>query len=90
MSHLSGLPRAPQKRQPHHQRPRPSQSEEIKRRNRVVRIFPNREACLRLVTALAVEHSEEWVTGRRYLDMREFEEHLWQEREAEGAILMKQ
>jgi hypothetical protein len=56
----------------------------------VVRIFPNREACLRLVTALAVEHSEEWVTGRRYLDMRKFEEHLWQEREAEGAILMKQ
>ena len=42
---------------------------------RVVRIFPNREACLRLVTALAIEHSEEWVTGRRYLDMRELEEH---------------
>jgi transposase-like protein len=27
----------------------------------VVRIFPNREACLRLVTALAVEQSEEWI-----------------------------
>jgi putative transposase len=40
----------------------------------VVRIFPNREACLRLVTALAVEQSEEWLTGRRYLDMRELEE----------------
>jgi putative transposase len=50
-------------------------SQEIKRRTRVVRIFPNREACLRLVTALAVEFSEEWVTGRRYLDMRELEEH---------------
>ncbi len=35
----------------------------IKRRTRVVRIFPNREACLRLVTALAVEQSEEWVTA---------------------------
>jgi transposase-like protein len=32
---------------------------------RAVRIFPNREACLRMVTALVVEHSEEWVTGRR-------------------------
>ena len=35
-------------------------NQEIKRRTRVVRIFfPNREACLRLVTALAVEQSEE-------------------------------
>jgi putative transposase len=37
----------------------------------VVRIFPNKEACLRLVTALAVEQSEEWLTGRRYLNMEE-------------------
>jgi hypothetical protein len=26
-------------------------------------------ACLRLVTALCVEQSEEWVSGRTYLDM---------------------
>jgi len=44
-------------------------NEEIKRRTRVVRIFPNSEACLRLVTALCVEQSEEWVSGRRYLEM---------------------
>jgi putative transposase len=44
-------------------------NEEIKRRTRVVRIFPNSEACLRLVTALCVEQSEEWLSGRRYLDM---------------------
>ncbi len=44
-------------------------NEEIKRRTRVVRIFPNPEACLRLVTALCVEQSEEWVSGRRYVDM---------------------
>jgi putative transposase len=49
-------------------------NQEIKRRTRVVRIFPNREACLRLVTALAVEQSEEWLTGRRYLDMEELSE----------------
>jgi transposase-like protein len=41
----------------------------------VVRIFPNRHSCLRLVTALAVEQSEEWLTGRRYLDMEELREH---------------
>jgi putative transposase len=50
-------------------------NQEIKRRTRVVRIFPNREACLRLVTALAMEQSEEWVTGRRYLDMEELKDH---------------
>ena len=67
-----------------------SQSEEIQRRTRVVRIFPNREAYLRLVTALAVEQSEEWVTGRRYLNMRELEEHRREdEREAEGVALME-
>ena len=65
-------------------------NQELKRRTRVVRIFPNRQACLRLVTALAVEQSEEWVTGRRYLDMRELEEHRQEgEREAAGVVLMK-
>jgi putative transposase len=47
-------------------------NEEIKRRTRVVRIFPNPEACLRLVTALCVEQSEEWVSGRRYLEMNDW------------------
>jgi len=46
-------------------------NEEIKRRTRVVCIFPNPAACLRLVTALCIEQSEEWVSGRRYLDMCE-------------------
>jgi putative transposase len=50
-------------------------NQEIRRRTRVVRIFPNRQSCLRLVSALAVEVSEEWVTGRRYLDMEELGEH---------------
>jgi putative transposase len=50
-------------------------NQELKRRTRVVRIFPNRAALLRLVTALAMEQSEEWVSGRRYLDM----EPLWEE-----------
>jgi putative transposase len=66
-------------------------NQEIKRRTRVVRIFPNREACLRLVTALAVEQSEEWLTGRRYLDMGELEEHRREEQRAtKGVALMEQ
>jgi putative transposase len=48
-------------------------NEELKRRTRVVRIFPNREACLRLVTALCIEQSEEWLAGRVYLDMRKLD-----------------
>jgi putative transposase len=64
-------------------------NQEIKRRSRVVRIFPNRESCLRLVSALAVEQSEEWVTGRRYLDMGELEERRREAREAEGVALME-
>ncbi len=63
-------------------------NQEIKRRTRVVRIFPNREACLKLMSALYVEQSEEWVTGRRYLDMRELEERRREEeREAAGVML---
>lgn len=46
-------------------------SQELKRRTRIVRIFPNRDACLRLVTALAAEISEDWESGRRYLNMEE-------------------
>lgn len=48
--------------------------QELKRRTRVARIFPNRAALLRLVTALALEQSEEWVSGRRYLDLEPLRE----------------
>jgi transposase-like protein len=48
--------------------------EEMRRRTRVVRIFPNRMSCLRLCTALSMEQSEEWITGHRYLDMEVLEE----------------
>jgi transposase-like protein len=42
---------------------------ELKRRTRVVGIFPNPAACLRLVTAIAIEISDEWFTNRTYLTM---------------------
>jgi len=64
-------------------------NQEVKRRTRVVRIFPNREACLRLVTALVVEQSEEWLTGRRYLDMSELNEHRREKAQAEGVVLIE-
>ena len=42
-------------------------SREINRRTRVVGIFPNSASCLRLVTAILMEISEEWEQGRIYL-----------------------
>lgn len=42
---------------------------EIKRRTRVAVLFPNKESALRLVTGVIIEIHEEWVTGKRYLDM---------------------
>lgn len=44
-------------------------NEEIKRRTRVVRIFPNAESCLRLIRALCVETHETWLEDNRYLNM---------------------
>ena len=44
---------------------------EIKRRTRVVSIFPNIEACERLITALLVEMSEEWMTAKTYMLMED-------------------
>lgn len=38
---------------------------EIKRRSRVVRIFPNTDSCLRLVSAILIEFNDDWSTGRR-------------------------
>jgi putative transposase len=49
-------------------------NEEIKRRTHVVRIFPNTEACLRLVRALAVETHENWLEAHRYLNMNDLKE----------------
>jgi transposase-like protein len=45
-------------------------NQEIKRRTRVARVFPNETSLLRLITALLCETSEEWETGKIYLNMQ--------------------
>jgi transposase-like protein len=40
---------------------------EVRRRARVVSIFPNPDSCLRLVSAVLAEISEDWLTGRTYI-----------------------
>lgn len=42
-------------------------SQEIKRRTRVATLFPNQASLLRLVSAVLIEISEEWETGKAYL-----------------------
>jgi len=45
-------------------------NKEIKRRTRVATLFPNEASLLRLVTAILAEVSEEWETGRAYLQIQ--------------------
>jgi len=44
-------------------------NQELKRRTRVARVFPNEPALLRLITALLCETSDDWETGKIYLNM---------------------
>lgn len=46
-------------------------NKELKRRSRVVGAFPNDGALMRLVVAVLMNINEEWLTGRKYLSMKE-------------------
>lgn len=48
-------------------------SREIRRRTRVVSIFPNEASCLRLVSAILMEVDEEWQTGKVYISFEQKE-----------------
>jgi len=56
--------------------------EEVRRRERVIRIFPNSASAHRLVGALLQEQHEQWLTGRKYLDMTEYLEWKQARRES--------
>ena len=45
-------------------------NQELKRRTRVASLFPNEVSLLRLISALLCEISEEWLTGKIYLNMK--------------------
>ena len=49
-------------------------NEEIRRRERVIRIFPNEGSLIRLLGALLVEQHEKWSTGKKYFVMDEYHE----------------
>jgi putative transposase len=47
-------------------------NKEIRRRTRVVGIFPNEASCLRLISALLMEMCEEWQIGKHYCAGKSF------------------
>jgi transposase-like protein len=57
----------------HHKHPKSANmrerlNEELRRRTRVERIFPNAASCLRLTRALCIETHEGWLEDKRYLN----------------------
>lgn len=47
-------------------------NEEIRRRERVIRIFPNIESAIRLIGAMLMEQDETWTSEHRYFGMDEY------------------
>ena len=60
-------------RRPDRQRHSPGRppylNRQIRRRTRVVGLFPNEDSLLRLVSAILMEISEDWETDKIYLNM---------------------
>jgi len=65
-------------------------NQEVRRRERVIRIFPNEESALRLIGAVLMEMDEAWSTGHRYFNMEEY----WRRRASliapDGAIMIEE
>jgi putative transposase len=59
-------------------------NEEIRRRERIIRIFPNRESAVRLIGALLMELDDKWSSGKKYLDMNEYLQ--WQKEQKQSSI----
>lgn len=57
-------------------------NEEVRRRERVIRIFPNPASVERLLGAVLQEHDEAWTSGKRYLDLTGY----WQWRQGQEAV----
>jgi len=63
-------------------------NEEVRRRERVIRIFPTRESVIRLLGALLMEQDEVWTTGKRYFDMTAYRQ--WREKQPQQAPLVQE
>jgi transposase-like protein len=51
-------------------------NEEIRRRDRALRIYPSGDSVMRIIGTVLLEQSEAWKTDRLYFDMTEYLEHI--------------
>ena len=51
-------------------------NKEIRRRSRVVGIFPNPESYIRLITMYMIEYTEDWSTSQAYLSRQSIQSVL--------------
>ncbi|WP_198018128.1 transposase, partial [Hippea jasoniae] len=49
-------------------------NEEIRRRSRVVSIFPSKESYLRLIVSYLMEYTEDWLAERSYIHPQKLQE----------------
>ena len=49
-------------------------NQEVRRRERVIRIFPNEASVIRLLGSLLMEQDERWSNGRKYLDLESLQD----------------
>jgi transposase-like protein len=64
-------------------------NEEIRRRDRALRIFPSDDSVMRIVGSLLLDQTESWLSGRLYLDMREYLEFVSDRNKRVSACLPK-
>ena len=59
-------------------------NQEIRRRERVIRIVPNRESAKHLIGAVLMEQDELWSTGHRYVRMEPYWD--WRQQQQEDSL----
>jgi transposase-like protein len=60
-------------------------NEEVRRRDRVIRIYPNHTSVIRLLGSILIEQDEKW-SSRKYLDMDEYYQFIVVQQSAKNSL----